>query len=153
MAKVLRLLLDSLSTFTNFATSVHEVGIVRDVVSVEDAAGLMSRNDHRNLLRDAVADHVPYPGSPEIIPTCLKCLIDVASGFDLCLGWHIVATDEEESGVHKYKLPDRSFRHRRISRVSRNGAALCQHCCIGLDVRSESHFDYVINSIGSQSPD
>ncbi len=40
MAKVLRPLLDSLSTFTNFATSVHEVGIVRDVVSVEDAAGL-----------------------------------------------------------------------------------------------------------------
>ncbi len=27
----------------------------------------MSRNDHRNLLRDAVADHVPYPGSPEIV--------------------------------------------------------------------------------------
>src|SRR4029077_5797256 len=67
MAKVLRPLLDSLSIFTNFATSVHEVGIVRDVVSVEDAAGLMSRNDHRNLLRDAVGDHVPYPGSPEIV--------------------------------------------------------------------------------------
>src|ERR1700739_4676582 len=50
-------------------------------------------------------------GNIASLPPCLKRGIDVVSRFDLRLGWHIVATDEEESGVHKYKLPDRSFWH------------------------------------------
>jgi hypothetical protein len=55
MAKPLRPLLDSLSAFTNLASCIHQVIVVRNVVSVEYAARFMSRDDHRNLLRDAVA--------------------------------------------------------------------------------------------------
>jgi hypothetical protein len=51
------------------------------------------------------------------------------------------------------KLPDGNFRRRCIGGVSRNGAALCQHLRIGLDVRFESDLNDVMNSIGSQSPD
>jgi hypothetical protein len=86
-------------------------------------------------------------------PAGPKCLIDVASRFSLCVRWHIVATDEEDSGVHKHKLPDRNFRCWHIRGVSRNRTALCQHFRIGLDVRSESDLYDVMNSIGSQSPD
>src|ERR1700739_4570841 len=89
----------------------------------------------------------------ESLPTSLKCLVDVASRVDLCLRWHIVTADEEESGVHKYKLPDRSLRHRRVGSVSRNGTSLRQHFRVSLDVRPESDFHNVIDSIGNQSPD
>src|SRR5579864_436186 len=92
-------------------------------------------------------------GDVQPLPPRLKCPIDVASRVDLCLGWHIVATDEEESGVHKYKLPDRSFRHRRVGSVGRDGTSLRQHFRISLDVRPESDFHNVIDSIGNQSPD
>src|SRR5713226_2454983 len=92
-------------------------------------------------------------GNVESPPSRLKCLIDVAGGFGLCLGWHIVAADKEDSGVHKDKLPDRNFRRRRIGGVSRYGTALCQHLRVSLDVRSESDFYDVMNSIGSRSPD
>jgi hypothetical protein len=37
--------------------------IICDVVSVEHAAGLMTRDDHGNLLRNAVADHISDPTS------------------------------------------------------------------------------------------
>src|ERR1700723_402075 len=67
MAELLRLLLDSLSTVTNRSTGSHEVIVVCNVVSVEYTARFMSRDDHRNLFRNAVADHVSYPGSPEIM--------------------------------------------------------------------------------------
>src|SRR5580692_2265776 len=42
-------------------------GIICDVVSVEHAAGLMTRDDHGNLLRNAVADHISDPTSTEIM--------------------------------------------------------------------------------------
>ena len=80
-----------------------------------------------------------------------SALVDVASRFDLCFGWHIVAADEEESGVHKYKLPDRSFRHRSVGRVSRDGTTLRQNLGVRLDVRSESDFDDVMNSSGAKA--
>src|ERR1700745_162322 len=86
-------------------------------------------------------------GNVESLPASLKCLVDVASRIDLCLGWHIVATDEEESGVHKYKLPDRSFWHRRVGSVSRDRAALCQQFRVSFDVRSESNLYEVMDSI------
>jgi pimeloyl-ACP methyl ester carboxylesterase len=38
----------------------------------------------------------------ESLPPSLKRLVDVASRFDLCFRWHIVAADEEESGVRSY---------------------------------------------------
>lgn len=34
-------------------------------------------------------------GDVESLPSRFKCLVDVASRFDLCLGWHIVAAYEE----------------------------------------------------------
>src|ERR1700751_345020 len=89
----------------------------------------------------------------ESLPPCLECLIDVASRFGLCVRWHIVAADEEDSGFHKHKLPDRNFRCRHIRGVSRYRTALCQHFRIGLDVRSESDLYDMMNSIGSHSPD
>lgn len=55
----------------------------------------------------------------ESLPPDLKRLVDVASRFDLRARWHIVASDEEESGVHKYKLPNRSLRRRRFGRIGR----------------------------------
>src|SRR5215469_18951118 len=88
----------------------------------------------------------------ESLPSCLERLVDVASRLDLCLGWHIVAADEEESGVHKDKLPDRNLRHWGISGIGRDGTALRQHFRIGLDVGSKRDFHNVIDSIGSQSP-
>src|SRR5215469_6715082 len=88
----------------------------------------------------------------ESLPSCLERLVDVASRLDLCLGWHIVAADEEESGVHKDKLPDRNLRHWGIRGIGRYGTALRQYLRIGLDIRSESHFDYVMNCVGSQRP-
>ena len=92
-------------------------------------------------------------GNVESLPTSLKRLVDVASRVDLRFGWHIIAAYEEESGVHKDKLPDRSFRHRRVGSVSRDGTSLRQHFRISLDVRPESDFHNVIDSIGNQSPD
>jgi hypothetical protein len=90
------------------------------------------------------------------LPTCLKCLIDVASGFDLCFGWHIITADEQESGIHKHKLPDRNLQHWGIRCIVAK-VAMEPPCAktfrIGLDIRSESHFDYVMNSIESQHPD
>ena len=83
-------------------------------------------------------------------PACFKRLIDVASRLDLCFRWHIVAADEEESGVHKYKLPNRSLRRWRVGRIGRNGTTLRQNLGVRLDVRPESDFDDVMNSIGSQ---
>jgi hypothetical protein len=35
----------------------------------------------------------------ESLPASLKRLVDVASYFDLCLGWHVVAADKKECGV------------------------------------------------------
>src|SRR5277367_2626067 len=87
----------------------------------------------------------------ESLPSCPKGLIDVARRFDLRLGWHIVTPDEKEPCVHENELPDRSLRHRGIRRVGRDGTALRQDFRISLDIRSESHLDYVMNSIGSQS--
>jgi hypothetical protein len=49
------------------------------------------------------------------------------------------------------ELPDRSLRHWGIRGVGCDGAALCQDFRIGLDIRSKSDFDDVMNSIGSQS--
>jgi hypothetical protein len=86
-------------------------------------------------------------------PSRLKCLIGSASGFRLCLSWYIVAADEEDSGIHRDKLPDRSFRCRHIGGISRNGTTLRQYLRIGLDVRTESDFNDVVDSIGSQSPE
>ena len=54
------------------------------------------------------------------LPSRLKCLVEVASGLRLCLGRHIIAADEEDSGIHKDKLPDRSFRRGHIGGISRN---------------------------------
>lgn len=88
----------------------------------------------------------------ESLPPSLKGLVDVASRFDLSFRWHIVATDEEESGVHKYKLPNRSLRRWRVGRIGRNGTTLPQNLSIRLDVRTESDFDDVMNSIRSQRP-
>ena len=34
-------------------------------------------------------------GNVESLPASLKCLVDVASRVDLCLGWHIVAADKK----------------------------------------------------------
>jgi hypothetical protein len=45
----------------------HEVSIVCDVVSVEYTARFVSRDNHRNLLRDAVADHISDASSGEIM--------------------------------------------------------------------------------------
>jgi hypothetical protein len=89
----------------------------------------------------------------EPLPSHLKCLVETASGVDLCLGRHIVAADKEDSGVHKDKLPDRNFRFRHIRGVRCNGTALSQHLRIGLDICSESDLYNVMNSIGSRSPD
>src|SRR5215472_13011105 len=85
------------------------------------------------------------------LPPRLKCPVDVPSGFDLCLGRYIVAAYEEQSGVHKHKLPDWSLRHRRVHSVSRNRTSLRQQFCIGLDVRSKCDFHDVIDSVRSQS--
>jgi hypothetical protein len=38
MAELLRLMLDSLSPFTNLFSRIHKVGVVGDVLSVENAA-------------------------------------------------------------------------------------------------------------------
>src|SRR5215471_568914 len=88
----------------------------------------------------------------ESLPSCLKRLVNVASRLDLCLGWHIVAADEEEPGVHKDKLPDRNLRHWSIRGIGRDGTALCQHLSVHLNVGSESNFYDVIHTIGSQQP-
>jgi hypothetical protein len=87
----------------------------------------------------------------ESLPPSLKRVVDVASRFDLCFRWHIVAADEEESCVHKYKLPDRSLRRWRVGRISRNGTTLRQNLGVRLDVRPKSDFHDVMNAIGSQS--
>jgi Domain of unknown function (DUF1905) len=86
-------------------------------------------------------------------PSRLKCLINSASGFNLCLGWHIVAADKEDSGVHKDELPEWNFRRRRVGGIGRYGTALRQYRSIGIDVRGERHFNYVMNSVGSHCPD
>src|SRR5580658_2975901 len=101
------------------------------------ASNLIQRDNLRNV---------------ESLPPSLKRLVDVASRFDLCFRWHIVAADEEEPGVHKHKLPNGSLRRWRVGRIGRNGTTLRQHLGVRLDVRSESDFDYVMNSIGSQRP-
>src|ERR1700739_4801754 len=79
-------------------------------------------------------------------------MIDVASNFDLCIGWHIVAANEEESRVDKDKFPDRNLRHWGTHGIGCDGTGLRQHFGIALDVRSESDLHNVIDSIGSQSP-
>src|SRR5215472_8466888 len=63
-------------------------------------------------------------GDVESLPASLKCPIDVASRLDLCLGWHIVAADEEESGVYKDELPNRSLRDWGICGIGRDGTTL-----------------------------
>jgi len=40
-------------------------------------------------------------GDVESLPPRLKCPVDVASGFEFRIHWHIVAADEEQSGVHE----------------------------------------------------
>ena len=67
LLKFLGLFLDTVATFTDFASRIHQISVVGDVVSVEDASCLVPGDDHGNLLRDAVADHIPDPGSPEIM--------------------------------------------------------------------------------------
>src|SRR5215472_950924 len=89
----------------------------------------------------------------EALPSGFKRLVEGTSGFDLSFGWHVVATDEKESDVHKDELPHRNFRRRCIRGISRNGTALCQHFRVGLDVRSKSNLYDVMNSIWGRSPD
>ena len=50
MDELLRLMLDSLSPFTNLFSRIHKVRVAGDVVSVEYAARLVSRDHHRDLL-------------------------------------------------------------------------------------------------------
>src|SRR5260370_14860620 len=86
-------------------------------------------------------------------PSRFKRLIDVASRLSLCLSRNIIATDKEDSGVDKYKLPERNRWRRSIGSVCRDGTALRQYLHVSLDVRSESDFNDVMEPIGSQSPD
>lgn len=60
-------MLDSLSPFANLFFRIHKVGIAGEVVSVEYSARLVPRDHHRDLLGDAIADHISYPSSPEIV--------------------------------------------------------------------------------------
>src|SRR5215472_619483 len=92
-------------------------------------------------------------GDVESLPSCLKSLVNIASRLDLCLGWHVVAAHEEQSGVYEDKLPHRSLRHWGIGSVGRNGTTLCQDFRIGLNVSSEGDLYDVVYSIGSQRPD
>src|SRR5580698_621599 len=75
-------------------------------------------------------------GDVHPLPSALKCLIDSASGFDLCVSRNIVAADEEEFGVHKNELRDWNLRRRSIGGASRNGTALRQN--LGVRLGSET---------------
>ena len=85
----------------------------------------------------------------ESLPARLKCPIDVASRFDLCFDWHIIAADEEKSGFHENKLPNRNLRHWGIRSVGCDGTALCQYLRVGLDVSPERNLHHVMNSVRS----
>jgi hypothetical protein len=60
--------------------------------------------------------------------------IDSASRIQLCLSRNVITADEEESGVHEDKLPDRNPRRRSIGGVGRIGSALCQYLRIRSDL-------------------
>src|ERR1700730_12544887 len=64
-------------------------------------------------------------------PSRLKCLINAASGFNLCLRWDVITAHKEDFRVHKDELPEWDFRRRRISGVSREGTTLRQNLNIG----------------------
>jgi len=92
-------------------------------------------------------------GNLESLPPRLECLIDRARSTDLSVSGNIVAADKEDSGVNKHKLPERNLRPRSIGRVGRDRAVLGQYLHVAFNVRPESHFDDVMNSIGSQCAD
>jgi hypothetical protein len=59
--------LNAFAPFTDFPSCIHQIGVIGDVVSVKNASCLMPRDDHGDLLRDAVADHVSDASSPKIM--------------------------------------------------------------------------------------
>src|SRR5215467_516980 len=61
----------------------------------------------------------------ESTPACLQCLINSPSGFHLCLGRYIVATDKENSGINKDELPDWNFWRGNICGVRGDRPTLC----------------------------
>ena len=65
-------------------------------------------------------------GNIESRPSCLERLINITSGLNLCLAWHVIAAHEEDCGVHEYKLPEGNLRRGSSGRICRNGTTLRQ---------------------------
>src|SRR5207237_1428508 len=98
---------------------------------------LMRRPDSRQ--RESFCDVEPFPSG-------VQGLVNRTSSHELCVGWKIVAAEEEHTDVLEQKWPEWDGRIVRIRRICCDRSVDCEYLEVGCDVGCERHFDDVVDA-------